>query len=143
MKTNLQKVLSVSGEPGLFQYLSQGKTGIIAEQLGTGKRKAFAGNARVTSLSDISIYADDDEVKLQDVLLKIKENLGDKKAMSHKSSEKEIIKFFEEVLPGYDRDRFYPSHMKKVIQWYNILIEFASLDFEEAKPEEEAEKTEE
>lgn len=143
MKTNLQKVLSISGEPGLFNYLSQGKAGIIAEQIGTGKRKAFGLNSKVTSLSDISIYANDDEVKLQEVLAAIRDRQEGKAALSHKSSEKEIVAFFETVLPGYDRDRFYPSHMKKVLQWYNILAEQQMLDFETAEDKEEQEENKE
>ncbi len=136
MKTDLKKILSVSGETGLFRYVSQGKTGIIAEQLVDSKRKAFGMSAKVTSLSDISIYADDTEVKLQDVFLMMKGKLAEAQAPSPKSENKVLISFFEEVLPGYDRDRFYVSHMKKVVQWYNIILDNASFDFEEDQVEE-------
>lgn len=139
MKTDLQKILSVSGEPGLFLFLSQAKNGVIAESLATKKRTSFGMNAKITSLSDISIYTDSEEISLKDVLLKMKEKLGEEAAPTPKSDEKIIVALFEEVLPEYDRDRFYISHMKKVVGWYNILKESASLDFveeEEAKEDE-------
>lgn len=129
MKTDLQKILSVSGEPGLFTYLSQGKAGIIAESLVTGKRTAFGLKARVTSLSDISIYTEQEELPLREVLLKLKEHLGDAPAPDGKD-QKALVAFFDEAFPEYDRDRFYPSHMKKVVQWYNILREKTGFDFE-------------
>lgn len=141
MKTDLQKVLSVSGEQGLFSYVSQGRSGIIAESFLTKKRVPFGMNAKVTSLSDISIYTDDEEMPLRSVFEAMKTKLGDENAPDPKSDTKVLVKFFEEVLPKYDRDRFYTSHMKKVVQWYNLLKQYASLDFtdpEEEKKEEEA-----
>lgn len=141
MKTDLQKILSVSGESGLFNYVSQAKAGIIAENLSTKARKAFGMSARVTALSDISIYTDEKEVSLREVFNGMKEKLGDKNAPEAKSDNKVLVAFFEEALPNYDKDRFYVSHMKKVVQWYNILKEFATLDFvnpEEDNNEEEA-----
>lgn len=141
MKTDLKKILSVSGEQGLFLYVSQGKSGIIAESLITKKRMPFGIQAKVTSLSDISIYTDDEEMPLRDVLLKMKETLGEADAPAPKSDAKVLVKFFEEVIPDYDRDKFYTSHMKKVVQWYNVLKQYASLDF--IDPEEEGEQQQE
>lgn len=135
MKTDLQKILSVSGEPGLFLFLSQAKNGVIAESLVTKKRSAFGMNAKVTSLSDISIYTDKEEVSLKDVLTKMHEKLGDESAPNPKEDQKVIVSLFEEILSDYDRDRFYLSHMKKVVAWYNILKENASLDFVEEESE--------
>ena len=85
--------------------------------------------SRLTSLADISIYTDDEEVKLQQVLLNMKEVLGDDDAPSAKSKPEELKALFEKALPDYDRDRFYVSHMKKVVEWYNCLKKYASLDF--------------
>ncbi len=142
MKTDLRKILSVSGEPGLFNYLSQGKVGIIAESLLTGKRTSFGMKARMTSLSDISIYTDETELPLREVFLKLKAYLGEEAAPDGKD-QKALVAFFDAAFPEYDRDRFYPSHMKKVVQWYNLLKEKATLDFVDPDAEEETEVTEE
>lgn len=130
MKTDLRKVLSVSGEQGLFLYLSQANAGAIVESIVTKKRSCFGMSARITSLADISIYTETDEIKLQEVFEKMHSNLGDKDAPAGKSDPKVLKAFFLEVLPDYDADRFYVSHMKKVVEWYNILKNYASLDFE-------------
>lgn len=138
MKTDLQKILAVTGEQGLFRYVSQARNGMIAESFITGRRKVFGPHAKVSSLSDISIYTEEGETPLKDVLLKMKEILGDDNAPDPKSDEKVLKAFFGKALPGYDEDRFYPSHMKKVVSWYNLLKQYASLDFEEEeKPAEE------
>lgn len=131
MKTDLQKILSITGEPGLFTYVSQARNGMIAESMLTGRRSVFGPHAKVSSLSDISIYTEDGETPLKDVLLKMKEILGDSDAPDSKSDSKVLKEFFGKALPGYDEDRFYPSHMKKVVSWYNVLKKYASLDFED------------
>ena len=95
--------------------------------------------SKITSLADISIYTDDEEVKLQDVFVSMKEVLGEADAPSSKSSADELKALFEKALPAYDRDRFYVSHMKKVVDWYNNLKKYASLDF--VNPEEESEES--
>lgn len=133
MKTNLQKILSVSGQSGLFMYVNQANAGVIVESLITKKRSCFGIQARVTSLSDISIYTTEDEVSLRSVLEKMKEELNGEAAISPKSDAKEIKSFFAKVLPNYDQDRFYISHMKKVLEWYNLLKDNASLDFEDSE----------
>ena len=137
MKTDLSKVLSISGQGGLFLYVSQARNGAIVEALSDKKRSTVGMTSKLTSLADISIYTDDEEVKLQQVLLNMKEVLGDADAPSAKSNPEELKALFEKALPAYDRDRFYVSHMKKVVEWYNALKNYASLDF--VNPEEEAE----
>lgn len=139
-KTDLKKILSVSGEHGLFRYVAQARNGMIAESLVTGQRKSFGPSARVSSLSDISIYTTSSEVSLRDVLKTMTEKLGGKEALSSKADQKAVKAFFDEVIPEYDADRFYFSHMKKILDWYNCLQQFASLDFVE---EEETEGVEE
>lgn len=129
MKTDLSKILSISGQSGLYSYVSQAKTGAIVESLETGKRTCCTFSSKISSLEDISIYTNDDEVRLSEVLLKMKEEFSAEQAVSHKAPEQEIRAIFEKVLPDYDRDRFYISHMRKVVQWYNILVKHASLDF--------------
>ena len=135
MKTDLTKILAVSGQSGLFLYISNTRTGAVVEALKDKKRSAITASSKITSLADISIYTDDEEVKLQQVVLNMKEVLGDADAPSAKSNPEELKALFEKALPTYDRDRFYVSHMKKVVEWYNALKNFASLDF--VNPEEE------
>ena len=129
MKTDLSKILSISGQSGLFLYVSQARNGAVVEALADKKRSTVGMTSRLTSLADISIYTDDEEVKLQQVLLNMKEVLGDDDAPSAKSKPEELKALFEKALPDYDRDRFYVSHMKKVVEWYNCLKKYASLDF--------------
>lgn len=136
MKTDLSRILSISGQSGLFLYVSQARSGAIVEALSDKKRSTVGMTSKLTSLADISIYTDDEEVKLQQVFLNMKEVLGDADAPSPKSSAEELKALFEKTLPSYDRDRFYVSHMKKVVDWYNNLKKYASLDF--VNPEEES-----
>ncbi len=140
MKTDLSKILAISGQSGLFLYVSQARNGAIVEALSDKKRTSVGMTNKITSLADISIYTYDEEVKLQQVFLNMKEVLGDADAPSAKSKPEELKALFEKALPDYDRDRFYVSHMKKVVEWYNALKNHASLDFVEP---EEAEQTEE
>ena len=140
MKTDLTKVLAISGQSGLFLYISATRTGAVVEALADKKRSAVSATSKITSLADISIYTDDEEVKLQQVFLNMKEVLGEDDAPSAKSAPEVLKSLFEKALPDYDRDRFYVSHMKKVVEWYNALKNYASLDF--VNPEEEAEETE-
>lgn len=140
MKTDLSKILAVSGQSGLYLYISQARNGAIVEALVDKKRSSVSMTSKITSLADISIYTDDEEVKLQQVFLNMKEVLGDADAPSAKSKPEELKALFEKALPDYDRDRFYVSHMKKVVEWYNALKNYASLDFVEPETAEETEQ---
>ena len=140
MKTDLSKILAVSGQSGLYLYVSQARNGAIVEALADKKRSSVSMTSKITSLADISIYTDDEEVKLQQVFLNMKEVLGDADAPSAKSDPKELKALFEKALPDYDRDRFYVSHMKKVVEWYNALKNYASLDFVEPEAEDSSEQ---
>ena len=135
MKTDLSKILAISGQSGLYLYVSQARNGAIVEALADKKRTSVGMTNKLTSLADISIYTDEEEVKLQQVFLNMKEVLGENDAPSAKSKPEELKALFEKALPTYDRDRFYVSHMKKVVEWYNALKNHASLDF--VNPEEE------
>ena len=137
MKTDLSKILAISGQSGLYLYISQARNGAIVESLADKKRTSVSMTSKITSLADISIYTDEEEVKLQDVLLNLKEVLGDADAPSSKASADELKALFEQALPTYDRDRFYVSHMKKVVDWYNNLKKHASLDFVNLEEESE------
>lgn len=137
-KTDLRKILSISGEHGLFEYVAQAKAGLIAENLETKRRTTFGAQARVSSLADISIYTETAEMPLKEVFRAIAAKLDGGESISSKAASKDIEKFFGEVVPDYDADRFYVSHMKKVLDWYNCLRQFATLDF--ADEEEETEE---
>ena len=141
MKTDLSKTLSVSGRHGLYRYLAQARNGIIAESFREGKREMFDIHSRVTTLADISIYTSEGELKLKEVFLALKQALGDKPAPAGKDIDKELKALFGKAVPNYDPDRFYVSHMKKIADWYNDLVSYASLDFteEEEEPAENAE----
>ena len=143
MKTDLSKILAISGQSGLFLYISQARNGAVVEALADKKRSSVGMSSKITSLADISIYTEDEEVKLQQVFLNMKDVLGEDNAPSAKSAPEVLKSFFEKALPEYDRDRFYVSHMKKVVEWYNALKNYASLDFVDLDAEaEEAEAPE-
>ena len=141
MKTDLSRILAISGQSGLYLYVSSARNGAFVEALADKKRSSVSVTSKITSLADISIYTYDEEVKLQQVLLNMKEVLGDDAAPSAKSKPDELKALFEKALPDYDRDRFYVSHMKKVVEWYNALRNYASFDFVDLDAEaEEAEQ---
>ena len=144
MKTDLAKILSISGQPGLFQYVAHARNGIIAEALSDHKRSCFGLTSKMTSLSDISIYTDEGEMKLAEVFTHLRDALAGAEAPSSKSDAETLKALFLKAVPNYDGDRFYVSHMKKVVDWYNCLLKYASLDFEnpEEAEESEAEKAE-
>ena len=140
MKTDLSKILAISGQSGLYLYISQARNGAIVEALSDKKRSSVGMSSKITSLADISIYTDEEEVKLQQVFLNMKDVLGEENAPSAKSKPEELKALFEKALPTYDRDRFYVSHMKKVVEWYNALKKYASFDFVNPDEEEAAEQ---
>lgn len=140
-KTDLTKILSVSGNGGLFEYIAQARNGAIARNLADDSRTCLNVRSKITSLEDISIYTDEGEMKLSEVLLKLKAALGEKDAPSAKASDDELRELFAKAVPDYDANRFYVSHMRKVVLWYNLLKKHASLDFmtdEDRKAEAEA-----
>lgn len=130
MKTDLSKILSVSGKSGLFLYLAQARSGVIAEALSDKKRTMLDLKSRITTLADISIFAASGEVKLKEVLLSLGKIYKGQPG-PEKPSDSELKAIFEKAVPEYDQDRFYVSHMKKVHDWYNQLAKYASLDFVE------------
>ena len=129
MKTDLAKTLSIRGQHGLFTYIAQSRNGAIVESFEDKKRTNFSANAGITTLADISIYTDEGEVKLQEVFGKLHEVLGEQDAPSAKADPEALKALFAKALPNYDGERFYVSHMKKVVEWYNALKTYASLDF--------------
>ncbi len=134
----LEKILAISGKPGLYKLLSRGSNSLIVETLDAQKKRMpVFGTDKVISLADIAMYTDDEEVPLRRVFKNILEKEGGKKTSLDykKASKDELAAFMGEALPNYDRDRVYPADMKKLAQWYNILIENEITDFEEPKTE--------
>ncbi|MBL7104799.1 MAG: DUF5606 domain-containing protein [Bacteroidales bacterium] len=138
---DLSKILSISGKPGLYKMLAQTKNGMVVESLSDGKRFTAFVHERVSSLEEISIYTNDEDLLLKDVLKSIFEKQNGEAAISYKSDPAELKAFFEEAVPDYDKENVYVSDIKKVIYWYNLLQEMGMLEFEEDK-EEEKEKPE-
>ena len=139
MKTDLSKILSVSGKSGLFQYLAQARNGVIAEALSDKKRIMLDIKSRITTLADISIVADSGELKLKEVFLSLGKIYKDQPGPD-KLPENELKALFAKAVPDYDQNRFYPSHMKKVLDWYNQLARYASLDFVEEETQQPADE---
>lgn len=136
---DLRTVLSVSGKPGLFKLIAHQKNGVVVESLLDGKRTAISANANVSSLGDIAIYTYEEEVPLRDVFQTMAEVTEGKEALSHKSSKDQLEDFFGEVLPKFDQERVYASDIKKVVQWFNILVKNDLLSILEEEASEEAE----
>ena len=136
----LETILAISGKPGLFKLVSRGNRSLIIETLDAQKKRmpAFAAD-KVISLADIAMYTDEKEVPLREVLNSIKKKEGGKAiALDYrKASKEELYAYLGEVLPNYDRDRIYPADIKKLVQWYNILIENGLDDFNETLKETE------
>ena len=137
---SLSKILAITGKPGLYQLVTQTRSGFLAESLTDGKKINVNMRSNVSMLNEIAIYTYAEEVPLRDVFTKIKEKEnGEKTAISHKASKKELESYFATVLPNYDEDRVYPGDIKKVIRWYNTLQERNLLQFEEEKVTQEEE----
>ncbi|MDC1505919.1 DUF5606 domain-containing protein, partial [Winogradskyella sp.] len=118
----MNKILSIAGKPGLFQIVTQTRTGAVVESLLDKKRITVGAHSNISILSEIAIYTLTEEVPLKDVLKKVKtKEKGEQTSISHKDSKDKLEEFFFEVLPDYDEDRVYPSDIKKIVQWYNLL----------------------
>ncbi|MFD2561585.1 DUF5606 family protein [Aquimarina rubra] len=138
---SLDKILSISGKPGLFELKAQTRSGFVAESLADGKKLSVSIQNNVSILSEIAIYTFTEEVPLREIFKRIQDKENGEQAISHKESKNKLEAYFSEILPDYDEDRVYVSDMKKVIQWYNILQAKGITDFTE--PEEVASEEEE
>ena len=133
----LKEILSISGKPGLYILVSQGKNMLIVESLLDGKRIPTYSKDKVVALGDIAMFTETEEVPLRQVLnaIKTKEN-GGVCPIDPKADNAALKLYMSEILPDYDRDRVYPSDMRKLFTWYNILVNSGITDFEEVKQEE-------
>ena len=139
----LETILAISGKPGLYRLVNRGNRSLIVETLDAQKKRMPAfGTDKIISLADIAMYTDEEEVPLRQVFKNIFELEGGKPtALDYrKASTAELAEFMAKALPNYDRDHVYPSDMKKLVQWYNILVENGITDFD--APEQPAEAQE-
>lgn len=132
----LKTILSISGKPGLYKLVSHGKNMLIVESLTDNKRVPAYAKDKVISLGDIAIYTDETEVPLHEVLTSVKNKENSAVASLNPSSAKpeELRAYMAEVLPAFDRERVYPSDIKKLISWYNILINAGITDYTVEEP---------
>lgn len=141
----METILSISGKPGLYRLVSQGKMNLIVEALDeTKKRMPAFGTDRITSLGDIAMFTDSEDIPLWQVL----ENVGKKEehkpcSISYKkASSKELRTYFGEVLPDYDRDRVHDGDIRKLLQWYDILVRYGITNFKETLSRDEEDEKE-
>jgi hypothetical protein len=134
----LKDILSISGEPGLFKFIAQGKNAMIVEQLETKRRSSAFGSSKVSSLEEITVYTEKEDMPLGKIFDLIYEKHNGGPAVDYKSDPEKLKVWFGEVVPEYDKDKVYPSDIKKIAHWYNILQELNLLLKDE--PEKEAEK---
>ena len=116
--------MAISGHGGLFRFVSQGRNGIIVESIETGKRMQAFATMKVSSLEDIAVYTEDEEVQLEEVIAAIHKYENGKETISPKSGADELKEYFGAVLPEYDRERVYMSDIKKILSWYNLLLKY-------------------
>ena len=137
----LKKILSVSGKPGLYKLVSQGKSMLIVEALTDGRRMPVYAREKISSLGDIAIYTDGDEVPLYEVLNSVKAKEEGKAVSSidaSRATSDELRAYMAEVLPNFDRERVYPTDIKRLLSWYNLLIGAGITDFDPQEAAEEA-----
>jgi hypothetical protein len=136
----LKDILAISGEPGLFRFIAQGKNAIIVEHVETGKRSSAFSSAKVSSLEDISVFTDNEDLPLGKVFDSIFEMESGGPAIDARSDPEKLREYFGKVVPEYSKDRVYMSDIKKIILWYNLLQQKDMLVREEAETEQEKEE---
>ena len=139
---DLKDIMSVSGQSGLFRFISQGRNGIIVEAFSDKKRSFVNASSKVSSLEDIAIFTSEEEVPLKQVLKNIFDQEKGGSAPDPKSPPEVLKAFMEKILPTYDQDRVYLSDIKKLVSWYNTLLSLNMLTFEEEPAETVPEATE-
>jgi len=118
-----EEIIAVSGKPGLYRIVGHTKSGVFAEHL-TEKKKIVAPLIHISSMPDIAVFTQDDEIRLPEVFEKIHQADKEGKTVpGKKSSKNELTAFFKDIIPDYDEDKFYPSHMRKILGWYEVLKE--------------------
>ena len=138
---DLKDIVSISGKPGLYKILAQGKNNIFVESLAEKKRFPAYASDKISSLQDISIYTLDDDLKLTDVYELMFKNLDGNSALSHKENPKKLRDYLLTIIPTYDSERVYDSDVKKLFQWYNILQKLGLLLIKEEEVAQESKST--
>jgi len=139
----LKDILAISGYGGLYKYLKKSRNGVIVENLETKKRMNADPTSQISALEDISVYTDEGDMELEKVFKAVYDNENGEKAPNpNKKSGNELEKYFEEIIPNFDRERVYTSDMKKILKWYNMLHELDMLDFEKEEKEEDPQQNE-
>ncbi len=135
---NLTGIISISGKPGLYKVVAQGKNNIIVESLEDKKRIPAYSSDRISALDDISIYTYDEDMSLKLIFQSIHEKEKGAACISHKEDNNKLKNYLLEILPNFDQERVYASDIKKIFQWYNLLHKAGELKFEEEEKEEAA-----
>ena len=131
-------ILAVAGKPGLYQVLASGSASIVVESMVDGKRSSVPGTARVSNLADITMYTHDDDVPLLDILNRMHDTQKGAEGPSHKDTAQTIRDFVDGIVPELDHDRVYHSDLKKLVQWYNLLVSKGSFPLEAPEKPEDA-----
>ena len=131
-------ILAVAGKPGLYQVLASGSASIVVESMLDGKRSSVPGTARVSNLADITMYTHDDDVPLLDILNRMHDAQKGTEGPSHKDAAQTIRDFVDGIVPELDHDRVYQSDLKKLVQWYNLLVSKGAFPLEAPEQAEEA-----
>tara|TARA_B100000902_G_scaffold376843_1_gene408446 strand:+ start:59 stop:496 length:438 start_codon:yes stop_codon:yes gene_type:complete len=120
---NLDKLINITGKKGIYKVISKGKNIVVVESLLDKKRIPLHSSSQANMLEEIGIYTYTDTIPLTDVFKKISKKESYKKTISHKSNKDELLNYFRKILPEYDEEKVYISDIKKILQWYNILLE--------------------
>ncbi len=138
----LKEIMAITGKPGLFKMVAQAKNGIIVESIVDQKRIQAFTHDKISTLEEISIYTEAGDIPLRKVLKSMHEKLNGQAAPENKTDNNKVKQFFGEILPDYDKDRVYVSHMQKIINWYNLLLTYNLIDLVNEEPaESEADTT--
>jgi hypothetical protein len=125
----LKDILAISGQPGLFKYVAQSQRGVIVESLLDGKRMNAAATARVSALTEISMFTEGEDIPLAEVFTKMYAYTEGKQALSHKEADAKLKEFFGAVITDYDRERVHVSDIKKAVAWFNLLVAAGMTEF--------------
>ena len=136
----ISDVLAISGKPGLFKILASSPKNLVVESMIDGKRSSIPGSLRVSSLSDITMYTIEEDVPLREILKSMFDKNKGKPALSHNSAPQEVKDFIDSVVNDLDHGRVYASDLRKLVQWYNLLISQKALPFEEEEEKKDDKK---
>ena len=136
----ISDVLAISGKPGLFKILASSSKNLVVESMIDGKRSSIPGSLRVSSLSDITMYTLEEDVPLRDILKTMFDKNNGKPVLSHNSAPQEVKDFIDTVVNDLDHDRVYASDLRKLVQWYNLLISQKALPFDEEEEKQDDKK---